>query len=201
MGLKSSYTFLAPIYDSIVESATQEMRISSLQRITATHPQHILINGIGTGLDIPYLPGHHRYVGTDITPAMLNRCEQRLKQQALNLELHVADAMQLPFENEQYDIVIMNLILAVVPEPERALQEACRVLKPGGKIFILDKFIRRGQLAITRKLLNYVIRHIATRTDVVFEDVLDHCPELKLIQDIDARFNGWFRLIDLEKIQ
>ncbi len=199
MGLKSSYTFLAPLYDTIVASATQEMRQRSLQRIDITGSQNILINGIGTGLDIPFLPPQHHYVGTDLTPAMLQRCEQKLQQQALDLELHLADAMQLPFEDDQYDTVIMNLILAVVPEPQLALQEACRVLKPGGKIFILDKFIRKGQLALARRLINLLMRHIATRTDVVFEDVLDSCPQLKLVQDIDARFNGWFRLIDLEK--
>lgn len=201
MGLKYSYTLLAPVYDAIVASATEEMRISSLQRINYDTPKNILINGIGTGLDIPHLPTHHHYTATDLTPAMLQRCQQRLQQHPLDIQLHTADVMLLPFEDSQFDSVVMNLILAVVPEPQRALQEACRVLKPGGKILILDKFIRKGQLAPTRRLLNLFIRHIATRTDVVFEDLLDTCPQLKLIEDRDARFNGWFRLIDLEKTQ
>lgn len=199
MGLKFSYTLLAPIYDSIVASATQTMRQASLQRLSSTTPQHILINGIGTGLDIPFLPAHHHYTGTDLTPAMLDRCKRRLAQSPLDMSLRTADVMQLPFADQQFDCVLMNLILAVVPDPIKALEETSRVLKPGGQILIMDKFIRPGQLAISRRLLNIFIQHIATRTDVVFEKLLEDCPELILIEDKPAAFNGWFRFITLQK--
>ncbi|RDH81672.1 MAG: phosphatidylethanolamine N-methyltransferase [endosymbiont of Galathealinum brachiosum] len=199
MGLKFSYTLLAPVYDSIVGSATQKMRLTSLQRLNRSTPQNILINGIGTGLDIPFLPEHHNYTATDLTPAMLNKCDARLSQHNLNMKLHTTDVMQLPFNDDHFDIVLMNLILAVVPNPALALQEASRVVKPGGKIYIMDKFIKPGQLALTRRLLNLFMQHIATRTDVVFEKLLDHCPELELLQDKPALMSGWFRLIDLEK--
>lgn len=199
MGLKFSYTLLAPIYDSIVAAATLNMRKTSLQRLNTRPAQNILINGIGTGLDIPHLPAHHQYTATDITPAMLNRCQARLNDSALDMQLHIADVMQLPFEDDSFDTVLMNLILAVVPDPLSALQEASRVIKPGGKIYILDKFIGRNQLAPTRRLLNIFIRHIATRTDVVFENLLDQCPDLVLLNDQPSMAGGWFRLIDLEK--
>ncbi len=200
MGLKFSYTLLAPIYDSIVSSATQSMRISSIQRIEQSLPQNILVNGIGTGLDLQYLPAHHHYTATDLTPAMLDRCRSRLLQHKLDVQLHTADVMQLPFNDNQFDVVLMNLILAVVPDPLLALQEASRVVKPGGKIYIMDKFIRPGQFAPTRRLLSFFMRHIATRTDVVFEHLLKQCPDLELTQDKPALLSGWFRLIDLHKV-
>ncbi|VAW58158.1 hypothetical protein MNBD_GAMMA11-367 [hydrothermal vent metagenome] len=199
MGLKFSYTLLAPIYDSIVSSATQSMRMDSLQRLNNTEPQQVLINGIGTGLDLPFLPTHHKYTATDLTPAMLERCRARINQHSLDIELHTADVMHLPFEDQQFDIVLMNLILAVVPDPLKALQETSRVLKPGGKIYIMDKFIKPGQLALSRRLLNIFIRHIATRTDVVFEKLLEQCPQLTLLNDQPTLLSGWFRLIDLQK--
>ncbi len=199
MGLRFSYTLLAPIYDAAIASATHSMRLDSIRRLDTNTPQHILINGIGTGLDLPHLPSIHQYTATDLTPAMLNRCEARLHQYPLDMQLQLADVMQLPFEDNHFDAVLMNLILAVVPEPLQALQEACRVLRPGGRIFILDKFLRPGELAPTRRLLNILIRHIATRTDVVFEELLHACPQLQLIDDQPSRFAGWFRLIDLEK--
>jgi len=201
MGLKLSYTLLAPVYDSIVGASTQAMRIASLQRLNQSSPQHILINGIGTGLDIPFLPEQHHYTATDLTPAMLEKCKQRLTNNNIEISLHTADVMQLPFDDNHFDTVLMNLILAVVPSPLNALQEACRVVKPGGKIFVMDKFIRPGQFAPTRRLLNIFMRHIATRTDVVFEDLLKQCPQLKLLKDEPALLSGWFRLIDLQKIE
>ncbi len=200
MGLKFSYTLLAPIYDAIVASPTQSMRKASLQRLHQGLPQKVLINGIGTGLDIPFLPEQHHYTATDLTPAMLERCQLRVKQHDFEIELLTADVMQLPFADNQFDIVLMNLILAVVPEPLKALQEACRVVKPGGKIYIMDKFIKPGQFAPGRRFINIFIRHIATRTDVVFEYLLEQCPNLHLLQDKPAFMSDWFRLIDLQKL-
>lgn len=199
MGLKHSYTLLAPLYDAVVKNATASMRKSSLQRLQMTERQHVLINGIGTGLDLPYLPTHHQYTATDLTPAMLKYCQRRLADYELEMQLHTADVMQLPFTDNHFDIVQMNLILAVVPQPLLALQEAVRVLKPGGKIFIMDKFLKPGETAPLRKAVNLLMRHIATRTDVVFEELLAECPQLELINDKPALLNGWFRLIDLEK--
>lgn len=199
MGLKFSYTLLAPIYDAVVSNATQAMRISSIQRLDIDTPQTVLINGIGTGLDIPFLPQQHNYIATDLTPAMLTKCKKRLLNTDLDLQLYNADVMSLPFSDNQFDLVLMNLILAVVPDPQKALQEAIRVTKPQGKIYIMDKFIPINKPALFRRLLNIFMRHIATRTDIVFENLLDQCPQAKLLNNSPALFNGWFRLIDLEK--
>ena len=199
MALKHSYTLLAPVYDTLVSGPIDPFRKISLSRLGDVNNKNILINGIGSGLDIPYLTAGANYTGTDITPAMLKRAKQRAKEASLDINFLIADSQKLPFDNDNFDIVVMHLILAVVPNPVLALQEASRVLRPGGKIFIFDKFIKPGQLALGRRLLSFFIRHIATRTDVVFEDVLNTCPELKLVLDEPALAKGWFRLIELQK--
>ena len=203
MALKHSYTLLAPVYDRLVSGPFDAYREKSLSRLKQTENKRILINGIGSGLDIPYLPDDASYVGTDITPAMLERARKRAsidnRESSLDISFQVADSQDLPFEDNSFDIVVMHLILAVVPDPVLALQEANRVLRQGGNIFIFDKFIRPGQLAIVRRLLSIFIRHIATRTDVVFEDVLRSCPKLEITSDEAALAKGWFRLIELKK--
>ncbi len=199
MALKHSYTLLAPIYDIVVSGPIDFYRKKSLSRIQQTTNKQILINGIGSGLDIPYLPDSACYTGTDITPAMLARAKKRAQNHTVDIKLQLADSHALPFEDDSFDAIIMHLILAVVPKPDVALKEACRVLKPGGQIYIFDKFIKPGQLAIGRRLLNIFIRHVATRTDVVFEDILNTCPQLKIIHDEPALAKGWFRLIELKK--
>lgn len=201
MALKHSYTLLAPIYDTLVSGdVINACRQKSFARITNTLDKNILINGIGSGLDIPYLPTNARYVGTDITPAMLDRAKTRASKHEIDITFQVADSQSLPFEDNTFDIVVMHLILAVVPKPELALQEACRVLKPNGKIYLFDKFIRPGQLALMRRFINIFLRHVATRTNVVFENVLKTCPQLQLIHDKPVIAKGWFRLIELKKM-
>jgi ubiquinone/menaquinone biosynthesis C-methylase UbiE len=206
MALKHSYTLLAPVYDRIVSGPIDDYRKKSIDRLKNAKDKVILINGIGSGLDIPYLPDDANYIGTDITPAMLALAQKRLDKanhntihNNVNIALQLADSQSLPFDDDYFDDIVMHLILAVVPKPELALQEACRVLKPEGRILLFDKFIRPGQLALGRRFINLFLRHIATRTDVIFEDVLTTCPQLNLIHDEPALAKGWFRLIELQK--
>ena len=199
MSLKHSYTIIAPIYDRFVGgvfNSLRERNLKELHRLPLTSSK-ILLSGIGTGLDLPFLPQGPEYIGVDLTPAMLNKARARGKD--LNIELQTGDAMGLTFEDNHFDAVIMHLILAVVPNPALALQEAQRVLKPGGYILILDKFLRPGEFAPLRRLINPVIKRMATQTNVVFEQVLLECPQLKTIEDAPALGNGWFRRIVLQK--
>lgn len=198
MSLKHSYTLLAPVYDLIVNGPTAGMRRHSLTRLENSPGQRILIGGIGTGLDIPYLPVGPAYTGIDLTPAMLRRARERSATRD-DIQLHCGDVMQLPYADQQFDMVLMHLILAVVPEPRLALGEAARVVRPGGRILILDKFLREGQRAPLRRLLNSVIRHIATRTDVVLEPLLADYPQLQLVEETRLAPGGWFHQIELIK--
>ncbi len=198
--LRYAYTLWAPFYDALLgASAIQKARGTSLALLDDWAEKSVLIAGIGTGLDIPMLPREARYTGIDITPAMLDRARHCAQQSATPIQLLTGNAMQLDFADASFDRVILHLILAVVPDPQRALSEAARVLKPGGDILILDKFLRPGQIAPLRRALNILTRNLATRTDVVLEDILAPCDNLKVIHDQPALFRGWFRHIVLRK--
>lgn len=197
MSLKTSYRFFAPFYDAIIERASANARQRSLSALTAPGEQHVLVSGAGTGLDFPFLPPHHRYIALDLTAAMQSRSLDRTH--GLRLAWVLGDSMALPFADESFDCVVLHLILAVVPQPQHCLAEAARVLKPGGRILIFDKFLRRGQLALLRRLLSPLSAQLATRLDVVFEDVLQNVQQLHLQSDEPALGNGWFRLIELKR--
>lgn len=199
MSLKHSYTLLAPIYDYIVSGPLDAARKNSILSIKDTSNKNILVNGIGSGLDIPHLPQNAKYTGTDITPAMLKLAQRRALKHSFNIDLICADSQNLPFNDGEFDVVIMHLILAVVPQPHLALKEANRVLKTGGSLYILDKFLKPGEFAPIRKIINVISQHIATRLDVVFEDMLEQTPSLKIVSNEPALANGWFRLIELKK--
>jgi hypothetical protein len=73
------------------------------------------------------------------------------------------------------------------------------VLKPGGQILIFDKFLRPGERAWLRRGLSIIVARLATRLDVVFEEVLARVPGLTLVSNAPALAGGWFRLIELKK--
>ena len=197
MSLKHSYTLIAPMYDAIIRRPLAQVRRRSLAALPADKSCRILLDGIGTGLDLPHLPALHEYLGIDLNAAMLRRAQARIG--PMDAVLVQGDSQRLPFGNESFDHAILHLIVAVVPDGVAVLQEAARVLKPAGRIFLLDKFLRRGERAPARRLLNLMIRHIATRTDVVFEKVAEKVPQLRVVKDEPALLGGWFRLIQLEK--
>lgn len=196
MTLKHSYTLFAPFYDALLAAATRGARKRSLAALAGHPPRNVLLLGVGTGLDLPHLPAQHRYVGLDLTAAMLMRARRRTA--GLHFAALRGDAQRLPFHNASFDVAVLHLILAVVPAPALCLAEAARVVKPGGLLLIFDKFLRRGE-AGWKRVLNPLTRHVATRLDVVFEDVLDVVDGLKLTANEAALASGWFRLIRLKK--
>ena len=196
MSLKHSYTLIAPFYDAAIARATRAARQRSLSAL-AERPGRVLLAGVGTGLDLPHLPPQHRYVGLDLNQAMLRRALPRVGN--IDFLPIQGDAQRLPLADNSFDAAILHLILAVVPEPARCFAEIARVLKPGGQLLIFDKFLRRGQPALLRRMANPLVRRIATRLDVVFEDLLAAAPGLVLEYDQPALAGGWLRTIRLRK--
>ncbi|HEX5338421.1 MAG TPA: methyltransferase domain-containing protein [Gallionella sp.] len=195
--LRLSYSLIAPLYDAVIERPMREARKRSLRALHADSAGRVLISGVGTGLDLPLLPALHRYTALDFNSAMLARARPRGEK--LNIDFVLGDSMALPFADAAFDCVVLHLIVAVVPEPQRCLSEAARVLKPGGTILLFDKFLHPDQRAPLRRLFNVVTRRFATRMDVVFEEVLRAAPELEVVSDAPAMAGGWFRAIVLRK--
>jgi phosphatidylethanolamine/phosphatidyl-N-methylethanolamine N-methyltransferase len=197
MSLKTSYRFIAPFYDAFLERASAEARQRSLAALGQRERGRVLLGGAGTGLDFPFLAGQHDYVALDLTAAMLARARNRAH--ALRMAWVRGDSMALPFADASFDHVVLHLIVAVVPQPQRCLAEAARVLRPGGRIYLFDKFLHRRERAWLRRMLSPFSAQVATRLDVVFEDVLESVPQLRVLSDEPALARGWFRCIELQK--
>jgi len=198
-GLRWAYTLWSPVYDWVVASSTRESRRKSLASLGDVTGRLILLDGIGTGLDVQWIPKGARYVGLDVTPAMLRRARRAAVRTGRLISLQVGDAMRLPYRNGVFDAVVLHLILAVVPDPRAALAEAARVVKPGGRLVIFDKFLRPGETAWLRRLISPLLGRVASRTDVVFEEVLASCTGLGVVSDEPDLAGGWFRRIVLER--
>ena len=198
MSLRSSYRIIAPFYDALIKGYFNRIRAESIKSLPISGNQRIFIDGIGTGLDLPYLPSDHRYVGIDLTETMLNRA--RLHTTNLQVDLVQGDSMSLPFPDNTFDHGILHLILAVVPDSVACLREAARVVKTGGSLLVMDKFLRPGQTAPIRRLFSPLTGKLVTKLDVVFEEVLKEVSGLTVENDQAVAARGWFRAIRLKKI-
>lgn len=195
MSLRRSYTLIAPLYDAALRRASRGLRAASLAKLAVPDGAPVLLAGVGTGLDVPHLPAGPRYVGLDLTRAML----ARVPRDRADLALVQGDAMRLPFRDASFDAVVLHLIVAVVPEPRRCLAEAARVARPGARLLVLDKFLRPGERAPVRRTLNALTRRLATRLDVVLEALVAEVGGLEVESDVPALAGGWFRSVVLRR--
>ena len=93
---------------------------------------------IGTGLNLPFYPDGVRLTGIDLSPAMLAVASGRARGLSVDADLRLGDAHALDFPDENFDTVVATLFFSSVPSPRQAAAEALRVLKPGGRLLLLD---------------------------------------------------------------
>ncbi len=194
------YTVWAPAYDAIARAAGFDTaRRLSIDRLQLASGDRVLIVGAGTGLDLDLLPSNVHVTATDVTPAMLKQLERRAAGSGRSVTARIMDARQLALSDASFDAVVMHLILAVMPEPERGVREAVRVLKPGGRIAVFDKFLRDDERAsLKRRLLNAIAKPL-------FSDLnrrlgpLTAATRLVIEHDEPVACGGTYRVVTLIK--
>jgi ubiquinone/menaquinone biosynthesis C-methylase UbiE len=101
--------------------------------------KEVLEIATGPGLLAKHVaPAAKRMTATDYSDGMI--AEAKKGECPDNLIFEVADAVSLPYEDESFDAVLISNALHVMPEPEKALEEIDRVLRPGG-ILIAPNFV------------------------------------------------------------
>jgi len=95
--------------------------------------------GCGTGFLSLELAGRgHRVTGVDFAPAMIATARRKAAAQGLTVHFEQADAENLPFPPGSFDLAISRHVLWTLPHPEAAIDEWIRVLRPGGRLAIID---------------------------------------------------------------
>jgi len=103
---------------------------------------HVLDCATGTGdLAIEFkraVGGNGKVIGSDFCAEMLERAPTKAKKLNLDIEFEIADVTELPYDNESFDVVSIAFGIRNVENTQKALLEMHRVLKPGGKLAILE---------------------------------------------------------------
>ena len=103
----------------------------------------ILEIGVGTGKNMPHYPEGARVVGMDISPRMLRKAVAKAQRLGRNIDLVLADAQRLPFRDGAFDGAAATFVFCSVPDPVAGLEEVNRVVRPGGKVDLLEH-VRSG---------------------------------------------------------
>jgi ubiquinone/menaquinone biosynthesis C-methylase UbiE len=93
---------------------------------------------VGTGLNLPHYPDGVRLTAIDLSPEMLELARRRAARLEREIVLQEADAHHLPFEDTSFDSVVATYSLCNIPDPDRAVAEMKRVLRPGGRLVLVD---------------------------------------------------------------
>jgi phosphatidylethanolamine/phosphatidyl-N-methylethanolamine N-methyltransferase len=191
------YTLAAPVYDAVARFNGARSRSVAGLRLQAG--ERILISGAGTGSDLDFIPAGVAVSAIDITPAMVARFERRAARLGRRVDVRVGDAARLPFASDSFDAVVLHLILAVAPDPVAVLREAERVLRPGGRIAVFDKWSPDGRPpSLLRRTVNLVTSVAATDITRRFGELVEGT-DLRVEAREPADFGGLFEIALLRK--
>lgn len=137
MGIRN--TIFAATYDRLSRGSEDAGMRDVRRGLLADAEGRVLEIGGGTGANLPFYDGNlGSLVVTDPEQPMLKRLQRKAHEQAPQAKVLRAPAEELPFEDGSFDTVVSTLVLCGVDDQGRALREARRVLRPGGRLLFIE---------------------------------------------------------------
>ncbi len=135
----SDFGLFARLYDPLME-LPESLGLRRMRREVLEGLQgDVLELGVGTGRNLSlYPPTVGRLSGIDPDEAMLSQAHQRARTAPFPVELVLASAEELPFEEGSFDAVVSTLVFCTVAHPPKAFEEVRRVLRGGGEFRLLE---------------------------------------------------------------
>lgn len=105
--------------------------------------ERVLEVGVGTGKSIALYPPGAEVAAIDISPRMLERARYRADALGSKAVLRLGDVQALPFEDATFDVVVATFVFCSVPDPVLGLREVRRVLRPGGRLSLVEHVLSK----------------------------------------------------------
>ncbi|MGA9599445.1 MAG: class I SAM-dependent methyltransferase [Methylocystis sp.] len=202
-----AYDRWAPFYDLIFAKWLEPGRRAAAHCASQAGGP-ILDVGVGTGLDLPLFSPSVRVVGVDLSEPMLSRASTRVRRQRLaHVEgLACMDACRLGFEDESFGCAVLMYILSVAPNPAAILDEAARVVRPGGEIIMVNRVSRDGSALVALEL--WIGRRLGSKIGwrphfpwKVIDDWLTGRSDVRLLERRRVAPLGLFTLARIQRVR
>lgn len=197
-----AYAKWAPVYDMLCGPFFNSGR-QAAAALARSLGRDILEIGVGTGLSFADYRPDNRITGIDASPEMIAKASERLRtgRHPQVEDLEVMDAHDLAFPDASFDVVVAQFVITLVQNPERVLDEAIRVLRPGGSIVLVNHFYSEaGPLAALERGASRAARQLGLRPDFPFARIEAWCRHRGAVhvarREKLAPF-GWFTLVHL----
>ncbi|KGN34166.1 methyltransferase type 11 [Knoellia sinensis KCTC 19936] len=131
--------FSSVMYDPFLWLGERRGMRATRHRLLSTARGQVLEIGAGTGLNLPHYPEDiEELVLTEPVEPMVDRLERRRAALGRTARIVVAPAENLPFEDGSFDTVVSTMVLCTVTDPDQAIAEVQRVLRPGGRLLFIE---------------------------------------------------------------
>jgi phosphatidylethanolamine/phosphatidyl-N-methylethanolamine N-methyltransferase len=182
-----AYARWAPVYDIVFGPVFRQGRRAAARAADRVGGR-VLEVGVGTGLSLSDYSKTTRIVGVDISEPMLDKARQRVTAKHLdNVEaIQVMDAENLAVPHAAFDVVVAQYVVTAIPNPEKALDEFARVVRPGGEIIITTRIgAENGLRGTLEKWLMPLTTRLGFRTEFPwsrYERWAEHNPAVRLLE-------------------
>jgi ubiquinone/menaquinone biosynthesis C-methylase UbiE len=151
---RARYDRIAPLYDWMQICTEWSYHAWRTKLWAHVNSGATLEVGVGTGKNMPYYPRATKITGIDLSPRMLRRALARRQQLGLDANLRVMDAQALEFDDDTFDCAVATFVFCSVPDPLLGLKELGRVVKPSGRILLLEHM--RAEHPVIGRLMDSV---------------------------------------------
>ena len=202
--LQKAYARWAPVYDLVFGALFNRGRRAAIAAADQVGGR-ILEVGVGTGISLPGYSSQNRIIGIDLSEAMLRKAQQRVANLSLsNVEkLEVMDAKHLSFPDASFDVVVATHVISTVPNPEAALDECARMLRPGGEMILLSRIgADAGLRHLVETMLQPIVRRLGWRSEFPWDRFarwIERRTEMRLIERRPMPPFGHFSLLRFVK--
>lgn len=150
---------------STIEAKRYDQGMWMMERLSLQTRRRVLLNGAhgrvleigaGTGVNLPLYPPETHITAVDVACRRLMGAVDKAQLNGLHgrVAITCASAHDLPFPDGFFDTIVSTLVFCSVPDVPRGLAEIWRVLRPGGRLLMMEHV--RGQTAVTRLLTDWL---------------------------------------------